>query len=205
MSTMASQITSLTIAYSSVDSSANQREHQSSASLAFVRGIHRPLVISPHKGPETQKMFPFDDVIMCRMCVKSTDAKIQSISKYISTIHIINICIQTNNQFMHTRTTNSLPWIRLSEIELCILCAVICCQIQIPKWHYNDAIWASSRPKSRATRLLIQQFVQFNNNENTKTPHYMPYPGDRWFTLKDVSNAESVSMSWRHQEAICLP
>ena len=41
MGTMASQITSLTIVYSTVYSEANQRKHQSSASLAFVRGIHR--------------------------------------------------------------------------------------------------------------------------------------------------------------------
>ena len=41
MSTMASQITSLTIVYSTVYSGADQRKHQSSASLAFVRGIHR--------------------------------------------------------------------------------------------------------------------------------------------------------------------
>ena len=46
--------------YSSVD----QRKHQSSASLAFVGGIHRSPVNSPHKGPVTRKMFPFDDVIM---------------------------------------------------------------------------------------------------------------------------------------------
>ena len=47
----------------------NQRNHQSSASLAFVRGIHRGPVNSPHKGPVTQKMFPFDDVIMdVRLC-----------------------------------------------------------------------------------------------------------------------------------------
>ena len=38
----------------------NQRKHQSSASLAFVRGIHRWSVNSPHKGPITWKMFPFD-------------------------------------------------------------------------------------------------------------------------------------------------
>ena len=43
---------------------ANQRKHQSSASLAFVRGIHRSPVNSPHKWPVTRKMFPFDDVIM---------------------------------------------------------------------------------------------------------------------------------------------
>ena len=41
MSAMASQITSLTIVYSTVYSCANYRQHQSSASLAFVRGIHR--------------------------------------------------------------------------------------------------------------------------------------------------------------------
>ena len=64
---MASQITSLTIVYSIVYSDADQRKHQSSASLAFVRGIHRGPVNSPHKGPVAQKLFPFDDVIMCTM------------------------------------------------------------------------------------------------------------------------------------------
>ena len=64
MGAMASQITSLTISYSTVYSGADQRKHQSSASLAFVRGIHRLPVNSPHKWPVAQKMFPFDDVIM---------------------------------------------------------------------------------------------------------------------------------------------
>ena len=45
-------------------SGADQRKKQSSASLAFVRGIHRGPVNSPHKWPVTLKMFPFDDVIM---------------------------------------------------------------------------------------------------------------------------------------------
>ena len=45
-------------------SDANQRKHQSSASLALVWGIHRGPVNSPHKWPVTRKMFPFDDVIM---------------------------------------------------------------------------------------------------------------------------------------------
>ena len=51
MGAMASQITSLTIVYSTVYSGADQRKHQSSASLAFVRGIHRWPVNCPHKGP----------------------------------------------------------------------------------------------------------------------------------------------------------
>ena len=61
---MASQITSLAIVYPIVYSDADQRKHQSSASLAFVRRIHRGPVNSPHKWPVTRKMFPFDDVIM---------------------------------------------------------------------------------------------------------------------------------------------
>ena len=64
MGTISSQITSLTIVHSTVYSDANQRKYQSSASLAFVREIHRGPVISPHKWPVTRKMFPFDDVIM---------------------------------------------------------------------------------------------------------------------------------------------
>ena len=64
MNAMASQITSLTSVYSIVYSGADQRKHQSSASLAFVWGIHRWPVNSTHKGPVTRKMFPFDDVIM---------------------------------------------------------------------------------------------------------------------------------------------
>ena len=60
---MASQITSLTIVYST-------RVHikvniKATRYWPFVRGIHRRPVNSPHKGPVTWKMFPFDDVIMC--------------------------------------------------------------------------------------------------------------------------------------------
>ena len=65
MGAIASQITgSLTIVYSIVNSGADQRKHQSSASLAFVWGIHRRPVNFPHKWPVTRKKFPFDDVIM---------------------------------------------------------------------------------------------------------------------------------------------
>ena len=56
MGTIASQITSLAIVYSTVYSDVDQRKHQSSAS--------RWPVNSPHKWPVMQKMLPFDDVIM---------------------------------------------------------------------------------------------------------------------------------------------
>ena len=64
MSAMASQITSLTSVYSTIYLGADQWKHQSSASLAFVWGIHRWSVNSLHKRPVTRKMFLFDDVIM---------------------------------------------------------------------------------------------------------------------------------------------
>ena len=64
MGAIVSQITSLMIVYSIVYSDTDERRHQSSVSLAFVRGIHRGPVNSQHKWPVTRKMFPFDDVIM---------------------------------------------------------------------------------------------------------------------------------------------
>ena len=50
MGAMASQITSVSIVYSTVCSGSEQRKHQSSASLAFVRGIHRSPVTPHTKG-----------------------------------------------------------------------------------------------------------------------------------------------------------
>ena len=64
MSMVASQITGVLTVYSMVCSVADQRKHQSSTSLAFLRGIHQWPMNSPHKGPVTRKMFPFDDIIM---------------------------------------------------------------------------------------------------------------------------------------------
>ena len=57
MTTMASQITSLTVVYSTVYSDADQRKHQSSASLAFVWGIHRDRWIPHTKGQLRGKCF----------------------------------------------------------------------------------------------------------------------------------------------------
>ena len=64
MNVMASQITGVPIVCSAVCSDADQREHQSSTSLAFGMGIRRWPEDSPHKGLITRKMFPFDDVTM---------------------------------------------------------------------------------------------------------------------------------------------
>ena len=70
MGAMASQITSLPIVYSTVYSG---RDHQSSASRAFVREIYQWALNSPHKRPVTRKKFPFDVVMMwCTWTKQST-------------------------------------------------------------------------------------------------------------------------------------
>ena len=56
--TMASQITSFTVVYSIFYSGTDQGRHQSSMSLASVRGIYRWLVNSPHKGPVIDGILP---------------------------------------------------------------------------------------------------------------------------------------------------
>ena len=57
MNTIASQITSLMIVYSTFYSDADQSKHQSSASLAFVWGIHRDRWIPRTKGQLRGKCF----------------------------------------------------------------------------------------------------------------------------------------------------
>ena len=69
MTTVASQITSLTVVYSIVYSEPDQRKHQSSASLAIVRGIHRDRWIPRTKGQLRGKCFQIYYVIMCFCCV----------------------------------------------------------------------------------------------------------------------------------------
>ena len=64
MGIVASQVTSISVVCLTVCSSTDQRKHQSSTSLTFVRGIHHWLVNSPQKGSVMPKMFPFDDVVM---------------------------------------------------------------------------------------------------------------------------------------------
>ena len=143
MGAIASSITGLIIFYSIVYSGADQRKHQSSASLAFVREIHRWPVNSPHKWPVTRKMFPFDDVIMfivslspgsptswsmCRW-VTIRAAKMHKVSTAISN-DVICFANVTRNQWIlsrqHISTFNHhcLGWrptsVRCYDIRKCI-------------------------------------------------------------------------------------
>ena len=70
MGTIASQITSVSIVYLTVSTDIVQRKHQSYASLAFVRGIHRGPVNSTHKWPIRRKMFPFQIMTIWPFCMQ---------------------------------------------------------------------------------------------------------------------------------------
>ena len=89
MSAMAPQITSVSIVCSSVCSGADQRKYQSSASLAFVRGIHWWPMNSPHKEPITRKMLPFDDAIMNLGYLSEAHRNLKS----RDTLFVHNICV----------------------------------------------------------------------------------------------------------------
>ena len=100
MGTIASQITSLTSVYSTVYSGADQSKHQSSASLAFVWGIHRGPVNSPHKWPVTRKMFPFDGVIIHNSYINYWHALLVQVLKsymdILSTNEKVSLLIKVN-------------------------------------------------------------------------------------------------------------
>ena len=102
-------ITSLTIAYSTVYPDADQRKYESTASHAFVRGIHRWPVNSSNKWPVTRRRFPFDDVIMVRSIriIRSFLRKLHFYNAYTalaSLIHCINLQVNYDN------LANELLW-----------------------------------------------------------------------------------------------
>ena len=106
MSAMASQITSLTIVYSTVYSDADQRKHQSSASRAFVRRIHRWPVKTSHKLPVTRKMLPFDEVIMNLLCLFSFATR----RARASASHCVDLILPKYSGFIN----RACPWFELT-------------------------------------------------------------------------------------------
>ena len=131
MKAMASQITSVSMVCFTVCSGADQRNHQSSASLAFVMGMHRWPVNSPHKGPVTRKMFPLRDVIMVKVALAFghyLPAKIPQflpLSENVCWLYLIQYCMLkyairqiSTDRINWQRSFISLPWfyIRCSNL-----------------------------------------------------------------------------------------
>ena len=115
MSATASQINNLTIVYSTVCSGPDQRKHPSTASLVFVRGI------SPHKGPVTRKMFPFDDVIMKCLSPSSCQlsAPLQMSSAAVVTPRMSRSALTARENTFPTRQENAkVEWVDIITIAV---------------------------------------------------------------------------------------
>ena len=154
MSAMVSHITSDSIVYSTVCSSADQRKHQSSASLAFVREIHRWPVNSPHKGPVTRKMFPFDDVIMRG-----------------------NIWITTQQTSLSTRRTTLPNIIGLLGWVFIYLAVrhrfIISHELSILKPSYRCEIWLSRRqPNIKTIRKFVTKMRSYKTSRDLYITHF---------------------------------
>ena len=161
MGAMASQITSLTIVYSTVYSDADQRKHQGSASLAFVWG--RP--VNSHKWPVTRKMFPFDDVIM----------------SYLDNSCIINhiycfrwFACSNINSGISEAAAEIRHWLLITPSGVC---------------HYNDVIMGAMASQITSLTIVTQPFIQTQIKENIKAPRHWPlcgeFTGDRWIPRTD--------------------
>ena len=112
MGAIASQTTSLTIVYSPVYSGADQRKHQRSASLAFVREIHRRPVNFPHKLPVARKMCPFDDVVMIRWLLLSTEHRV------VPVVAINLLRPRQMDAISQTTFSNAFSWMKMFEFRL---------------------------------------------------------------------------------------
>ena len=130
MGAMASQITSLAIVYSSIYSGADQRKHQSSASLAFVRRIHRGPVNSPHKWPVTRKMFPFNDVIMLPVHHHASFG-LNELSRRISPQQQPLVNTELNVDMLDTHFASFQPLMHPSNPKYASICAMFMILIAI--------------------------------------------------------------------------
>ena len=149
---MASQITGVSIVCTTVCSGADQRKHQSSASLPFVRRIHRSPVNSPHKRLVTRKMFPFDEVIMFGLIDDSPDghllhkilksdigAKDLSFYNVIIFLHATYFLFKASSEDTEVNSEIGKRTKRISNSKSCFcnLYKVMTC-IHCLRPHYND-------------------------------------------------------------------
>ena len=111
---IAPQLTGVSMVYSIVCSGADQRKYQSSASLTFVRGIHRWPVNSPHKWPVTRKMFPFYDVILRSVKYMSVGSEPSFNQCYIITVDKSNknSIVRKHIEYVYCSTffKQMMPW-----------------------------------------------------------------------------------------------
>ena len=177
---MACQITTVSIVCSTVCSGADQRKHQSSPSLAFVRGIHRWPVDSPHKEPITRKMLPFDDVNMnvIGACFISSNADLCWVflvpSNLKEEVIIIAADLQLaqdgdnvkvydgNDNQSRRRLHSNRSRFNIRSFNIVDSIPVVCLIRIIVQFHRITMVsyWAWLRLKSPPSRLFTKPFIQ---------------------------------------------
>ena len=163
MTTMASQIISLTVVYSTLYLDADQRKHQSSASLAFVWGIHRDRWIPRTKGQLRGKCFH----LMTSSCLLdlhySSDSQCQVRVGHFSAVSCFyrSIALHCN-------------WISVCSLLLTFhfskgtqhKCTDRCFQIDQPQsdqWKHSNYLWYhSGRPELKAHRQYQSLYGWFD-------------------------------------------
>ena len=151
---MASQITSVSTVYSTVCSGADKK-YQSSASLAFVRGIHRWSLNSRHKGPVRRKMFPFDNDIVRKshLAIKWYKMQIQNralchITAFYGILHNVSFMHGLHNPIGVPASVILTPSDILVEMTL---------------WSCNKSDWCTMYNSCTGTRRhVIQRQVQIH-------------------------------------------
>ena len=162
MTTMGTQITSLTIVYSTVYSDADQRKHQSSASLAFVWEIHRDRWIPRTKGQLRGICF--------RLMTSSWN--LAKAARYV--LHW-SYCFEnwkvSRQQRLPRRLSNLRQWNIKSkqrgfhtERDLTIR------RFSVKRFPFNTRVWVISLKLTQANEELhnkrVVRYHPINNNEN---------------------------------------
>ena len=135
----------LSIVCSSVCSGADQIKHQSSTSLAFVRGIHRWPVDSPHKGPVTRTIFPFDDVIIIAMMQLEYIAVrlIEMSRRFVPGTHFTDVVLHRNSNSLEISFCSHVDFISVCDcykiLHISDTTAVLwqvqhCCYLEGSNW-----------------------------------------------------------------------
>ena len=177
MTTMASQITSLTVVYSTVYSDADQRKHQSSASLAFVWGIHRDQWIPRTKGQLRGKCFH----------LMTSSYVIPCGATFILCGHEYNCFCQIDNYFLLLTIQTGLLYTYLWNVQVVWTCLSLLRNMNMTfwpnavsptlsvevkwAWDVTDCSFAERLSAIKATKLILRSFIFFNVKS--------PYGGDK--------------------------
>ena len=156
MTTMASQVTSLTVVYSTVYSDADQRKHQSSASLAFVWGNHRDRWIPRTKGQLRGKCFH----LMTSSCDQFTHHP-----RYVAWIHwLISgghtsylVIIFSMMKLPSTDHDSETPWSLSSTIYLLFNNGYIASSMYL-------IVWCTMFYKFKSLQTTFSNVVSLNEN-----------------------------------------